>query len=88
MLSQDFFMQYASGSYWIVRCPRKDGVYTAPIMTNKTGCLIFNFLKEKFSIEDIASHLSVKYHISYQEALLDTKDFLTLLKDIGCYTVK
>jgi hypothetical protein len=87
MLNQDFFIKYSSGCYWIVRGPHKDGGYTAPIMTNETGCIIFDCLKKDFSVEDTAFYLSEKYHISYQEALLDTNGFLTLLKDIGCYTI-
>jgi hypothetical protein len=87
MLNQEFFMKYASGCYWIVRGPHKDSVYTAPVKTNAAGCIIFNCLSKGLSADDAAFHLSEKYHISYEEALQDTNEFLTLLENIGCYTI-
>ena len=87
MIRKDLTIRYACGSYWIISTDVHlctDASYHAPVMTNEAGYHIWNFLKKHFSIEETAETISGLYHISYENALQDTKEFILLLKQNGC----
>ena len=78
MIRKDLTIRYACGSYWIISTDvhlYADASYHAPVMI----CL-----KKHFSIEETAETISGLYHISYENALQDTKEFILLLKQNGC----
>lgn len=87
MIHKDLTIRYACGSYWIISTDAHlctDASYHAPVMTNETGYHIWNYFKKNFSIEETAEAISGLYHISYKNALQDTKEFILLLKQNGC----
>lgn len=61
-----------------------DASLSCTVMTNETGYHIWNYFKKNFSIEETAEAISGLYHISYKNALQDTKEFILLLKQNGC----
>lgn len=87
MIRKDLTIRYACGSYWIISTDvhlYADASYHAPVMTNETGYHIWICLKKHFSIEETVETISGLYHISYENALQDTKEFILLLKQNGC----
>lgn len=87
MLKKNYLLRYACGSYWIIKISRGNEPYTAPIITNETGCYIWNCLKENHTAHQTAAFLAELYQIPYQEALRDTNEFIQLLKRNGCIEI-
>lgn len=84
MIKKSFQLRYACGCYWIVKISAESAEYRAPIITNETGCAVWNCLQQDRTIVETAQTLTALYKIPYEEALEDTNAFIQLLKQNGC----
>lgn len=68
-------------SLYNIGCPHVP--YMEPLRINETGAMIYEKLKDGFSLEQISNYISSTYGVDEKESLQDVRDFADKLIDFG-----
>lgn len=76
-------LRKAAGTYWLLDMGQTGPAYTKPVPLNESGAEIWKMLEEGKSPEQMAEVFAEDYEITYEEALLDIRQFIRQLERQG-----
>lgn len=69
-------------AYWIISTDY-EAEYITPLMTNETGCMMWEQLSQGLSTTELSHYIAKEYDIPYEQAKADVDEFVRMLANKG-----
>jgi hypothetical protein len=79
-IKKEYILKEVANQYIVVPTGRETINFNGMLTLNNTAKMLFEALEEDKEIQDLVSLLQENYDISEEQALIDVKDFLTVLE--------
>ncbi len=79
-IKKEYILKEVANQYVVVPTGKETINFNGMLTLNNTAKMLFEALEEDKNIDDLVALLQEHYDIDEQQALIDVKDFLTVLE--------